>query len=431
MQKIAKCYAKNVTGENLENKIMKTYFYKGYRDILSDHKEDGKDNLDLIKKEILKIFDVKNLSFLIGAGCSSLEIDKENNGKKEKIQIGIPVMSILASDFYQTLNAKDSTYIKNTLKIDLSKEPFKNNLEKLLEVLYSYKFLLEKQGKDIKRVNAFIKKVNAFLLDKCKNEENNKAYSDILDLYKLFYKKLIYRDNNLSKTNIFTTNYDLYSESALDTLGVLYCNGFSGFVERSFNPAVFNYAFAEQMELSNNKWNVIDNFIYLYKLHGSINWIESEEQNHLFNVREVQDLDKVLGTRMIYPTPMKHMATLASPYSDLFREFQKKIMQDKTVLVVVGYSFSDEHINNLIYQALTIPTFRLVVFQDETKEKIKQLKDLNDPRIWIIGGEDSGGSKVYYFDYIVKNILPDIDEEKIEESIDKVLKSFFKNKFEK
>jgi hypothetical protein len=407
---------------------MKTYFYKGCRDILSDHEEDGKDNLDLIKKEILKIFDVKNLSFLIGAGCSSLEIDQKKEKEKEKIQIGIPVMSILASDFYKTLDANDNKYIKDILKIDLSKEPFKSNLEKLLEVLYSYKFILEKQEEALDEANAFIEKVNIFLLDKCKNEANNKAYPDVLDLYKLFYKKLIYRDNNLSKTNIFTTNYDLYSESALDTLGVLYCNGFSGFVERSFNPAVFNYAFAEQMELSNNKWNVIDNFIYLYKLHGSINWIESEEQNHLFNVREVQDLDKVTGKRMIYPTPMKHMATLASPYSDLFREFQKKIMQDKTVLVVVGYSFSDEHINNLIYQALTIPTFRLVVFQDEEKEKIKQLKNLNDPRIWIIGGEDANGLKAYYFDYVVKNILPDIDEEKIEESIDKVIKSFFQKK---
>ncbi len=184
------------------------------------------------------------------------------------------------------------------------------------------------------------------------------------------------------------------------------------------------------MELSNNKWNVIDNFIYLYKLHGSINWTESNNQNHLFNVREVQNLDQGTGERMIYPTPMKHMATLASPYSDLFREFQKKIMQEKTVLVVVGYSFSDEHINNLIYQALTIPTFRLVILQDETNPKIKQLKDLDDPRIWIIGGESTDGSKVYYFDYVVKNILPDIDEEKIEESIDKVLQSFFKKRSE-
>ena len=396
-----------------------------------DGKQDAEqDSLDLIKKEILKIFDVKNLSFLIGAGCSSLE--KEKDGKKEKVQIGIPIMSVLASEFYQTLNKNDAKYIKDILKIDSAKEPFKSNLEKLLEVLYSHRFLLEKQEENLDEINVFIEKVTTFLLNKCKNEENNKSYSDVLDLYKLFYKKLIYRDNNLSKTNIFTTNYDLYSESALDALGVLYCNGFSGFVERYFNPAVFNYAFAEQMELSNNKWNVIDNFIYLYKLHGSINWIESNEQNHLFNVQEVQDLEKATGKRMIYPTPMKHMATLASPYSDLFREFQKKIMQDKTVLVVIGYSFSDEHINNLIYQALTIPTFRLVILQDENKEKIKQLKDLNDPRIWIIGGEDKDANekiaKVHYFDYVVKNILPEIDEEKIEESIDKVLKSFFKKK---
>lgn len=351
---------------------MKTYFYKGSRDILSDKSEDGKDNYDLIKKEILKIFDVKNLSFLIGAGCSSFVKKDGKNAKKEDVQIGIPVMSVLAKDFYATLNTDEGKYIKEVLKIDVSKEPFKGNLEKLLEVLYSHKFLLEKQDGNLKDVDDFIGKVTGFLLDRCKNEKNNKEYSDVFDLYKAFYRKLIYRDNNLSKTNIFTTNYDLYSESALDALGILYCNGFSGFVDRHFNPAVFNYAFAEQMELSNNKWNVIDNFIYLYKLHGSINWIGSDEENHLFNVRETQDLTKGTGERMIYPTPMKHMATFASPYSDLFREFQKKIMQEKTVLVVVGYSFSDEHINDLIYQALTIPTFRLVILQDENNPKIKQ-----------------------------------------------------------
>jgi len=407
---------------------MKTYFYKGSKNILLEKEEiEGQSNLDLIKKEILKIFDVKNLSFLIGAGCSSF--GKEIEVGKEKIEIGIPVMSVLASSFYKTLTKEDNKYIKDVLKIDISKEPFKNNLEKLLEVLYSYRFLLEKQGVDLKEVDTLINKVTGFLLISCKNEENNKKYSDVVDLYKLFYKKLIYRDNNLSKTNIFTTNYDLYSEKALDELGILYSNGFSGFVERYFNPAVFNYAFAEQMELSNSKWNVIDNFIYLYKLHGSINWIESDKQNHLFNVQEVQDLDKITGKVMIYPTPMKHMATLASPYSDLFREFQKKIMQDKTILVVMGYSFSDEHINNLIYQALTIPTFRLVVFQDGKKENIKKLKDLNDPRIWIIYTDDEGEkdiTKIHYFNYVVENILPNIDEEKIEISIDKVFNSFLK-----
>ncbi len=409
---------------------MKTYFYKGGRDILSGKSEEDADIPDLIKKEILKVFDVKNLSFLIGAGCSSYEKKNKDKSDEAGVQIGIPVMSILATEFYKTLTAEDNKYVKDVLKIDIAKEPFKSNLEKLLEVLYSYKFLLEKQGEGLEEVESIIQKVSDFLLIKCKNEENNRTYPDVLELYKSFYKKLIYRDNNLSKTNIFTTNYDLYSESALDALGILYCNGFSGFVDRHFNPAVFNYAFAEQMELSNSKWNVIDNFIYLYKLHGSINWTESDDQNHLFNVREVQNLSQTTGKRMIYPTPMKHMATLASPYSDLFREFQKKIMQEKTVLVVIGYSFSDEHINNLIYQALTIPTFRLVILQDEARPKIKQLIDLDDPRIWVIGGEMTDGAIVHYFNYVVKNILPDIDEEKIEESIDKVFKSFFNKKSE-
>jgi hypothetical protein len=34
----------------------------------------------------------------------------------------------------------------------------------------------------------------------------------------------------------------------------------------------------------------------------------------------------------------------------------------------MGYAFGDEHINNIIYQALTIPTFGLVIFVDPNLE---------------------------------------------------------------
>lgn len=400
------------------------YFYKGKKNILlKKNKDDNQNEIEIIKNEILRIFDVKNLSFLIGAGCSSFI-------NKDKIEIGIPIMSGLAKDFYTNeLNSEDHKILKNKLNIDITNDLFKDNLEKLLEILYSYYFVLDRQSKSVldkDTVNDFIKKIKKFLLKKCINEENNKHYSEVVDLYKTFYRKLVYRDNNLSKTNIFTTNYDLYSEKALDELGILYCNGFSGLINRYFNPMVFNYAYAEQMELSNNKWNVIDNFIYLYKLHGSINWIESEENCHLFKVKEVQIPNEENDTVMIYPTPTKQVASFASPYSDLFREFQKKLMQEKNVLVVIGYSFSDEHINNLIYQALTIPNFRLIIFQDEEKTKIKQLIQLNDPRIWVIGGKD-GDESIYYFKYIVNKLLPDIDgQEKIEKSIENILKNLVK-----
>lgn len=397
------------------------YFFKGSRNILADLKTEETEK-DIVRKEILQVFDVKNLSFLIGAGCSSYQKGDKNQ------EIGVPIMSELAREFYtEVIDEKDKKFITEILKINIENKPFSDNLEKFMEVLHSYLFLLESQTADTAEIDKLILKVTSFLLKKCVNKENNSKNTDVVDLYSLFYKKLIYRDSNLSKTNIFTTNYDLYSETALDKLGILYTNGFTGLVERYFNPTVFNYAYAEQMELSNNKWNVIDNFIYLYKIHGSVNWIESNDQNHLFKVKEIQQPDENSKSVMIYPTPMKQVASFASPYSDLFREFQKKLMQDKNVLIVIGYSFSDEHINNLIYQALTIPNFRLIIFQDSERENIKQLIELNDPRVWVIGGVDDK-KKVHYFNYVVNDLLPDIDQEKIEDSVDKILKNLLKKK---
>jgi len=105
-------------------------------------------------------------------------------------------------------------------------------------------------------------------------------------------------------------------------------------------------------------------------IHGSVNWIEADGENKLFKVKEIQEptLDELREKKsiMIHPTPLKYSASLGSPYSDLFREFQKKLMQNNNILVTIGYSFSDEHINNLIFQAFTIPSFRLIVIGEPT-----------------------------------------------------------------
>ena len=64
---------------------------------------------------------------------------------------------------------------------------------------------------------------------------------------------------------------------------------------------------------------------------------------------------------MIYHTA-KDRSTLMTPYSDLFRTMENRIVQKNSVLVVLGYSFSDDHINRVILNGLSVPTFRLVVF---------------------------------------------------------------------
>jgi hypothetical protein len=246
--------------------------------------------------------------------------------------------------------------------------------------------------------------------------------NSIVELYQSFYRKLIFRDRALPRPWVFTTNYDLFSETAMDRLAMAYSNGFSGSVERRFNPATFRYALAEQLDLTSQRWAALDSYVYLCKLHGSVNWIE--EGNSLFPIREV-----ALGTAphsgplMIYPTPMKQSASFGAPYSDLFREFQNKVVRDQSVLLTVGYSFGDEHVNNIIFQALTVPTFRLVAFVSPTASGIiSKLREIGDPRVWLIGGDGhEDDRKAHYFDTFVEKFMPEPPGNKVDSAVARVL----------
>ncbi len=444
---------------------MEIFFYKGKENILESKKDQVKvDNtesdLKKIQDSFLKVLDNKNLSFLLGSGCSSFKIENENFK-----EVGIPVMAPLAKEFYNDGNfTEEKEWLKTSLQIDLADSVFATNLEVFLSTLHSLSFYHSKKTKptieaetsvispgtteepiafkeleDSEKIKSIILKARNFLLQKCLNEENIKLESGkpsidlpLIELYKQFYRKLLSRNSTLPRLNIFTTNYDLYSERSMDLLGIHYVNGFTGGISKFFNPAIFNYALAEKMDLSQSKWSVIDNFFYLYKIHGSVNWIEAEGENKLFKVKEIQEptLEQLKdeATIMIHPTPLKYNASLGSPYSDLFREYQKKLMQYNNILVTIGYSFSDEHINNLIFQAFTIPSFRLIVIGEPTETNaIGKLRELHDSRIWIIGEKWPTGETDYvplhFFKRFVEEIMPDLTAEDLDKKMDTTIQN--------
>ncbi len=434
---------------------MDIYFYKGNDNTLAnikgkpdDEGSESKEIADLkaktkkLQESFLKVLDNKNLSFLLGSGCSSYKLENE-----EFKEVGIPVMAPLAKEFYSLEVFEDpKEWLKTELSIDVEHENFSNNLETFLSTLHSLSFYHSKTKEALKEEKPFAelsnenkiefitKQARNFLLKKCLNTENAKSEEGktsidkpLIETYKQFYRKLLSRNPTLPRLNIFTTNYDLYSERAMDLLGIHYVNGFTGGISKFFNPAIFNYALAEKMDLSQSKWSVIDNFFYLYKIHGSVNWIEADGENKLFKVKEIQEPTleelKDKDTIMIHPTPLKYNASLGSPYSDLFREFQKKLMQNNNILVTIGYSFSDEHINNLIFQAFTIPSFRLIVIGESTENNaIGKLLELNDTRIWIIGENWPAGktdyTPLYFFKNFVEQILPDLTAEDLDHKME-------------
>ncbi|MBO6086705.1 MAG: SIR2 family protein [Acetobacter sp.] len=299
-------------------------------------------------------------------------------------------------------------------------------------------------------VDNAIKDVKDFILNYF--QDNTNKHNTVINLYQQFYQKLIFRDRALPRPWIFTTNYDLFNEQAMDRLGIPYCNGFSGVIERYFNPSVFRYSLGQQLDISSRHWEPVDHFVYLCKLHGSISWQESQENTSLFRIKEIQpresdifqegDTSADSAPVLIYPTPMKQSASLGSPYVDLFREFHKQIVCEQSVLFTIGYSFGDEHINNIIFQALTIPNFHLIILIDKDKFEsgvVKTLFELNDPRIWIISDNDTQTNqgtdkqKAYHFETFIKHFMPvqpkeDSIDEIIRHTIERLLKESKKSK---
>lgn len=401
---------------------------------------DWNKGIESARQAISEAMNAKNIAFLLGAGCSSLM-----KGKKE---LGIATMAPLAKEFCgETLDArtagfyadppvvgaapapwrltKDELEYLDSLGIDLAKD-YSRNLERLMEVLFAQRFVLRHSENAALHpyravLDGIIKKVQDFLWTRVtQGAFATDGDTTVRDLYERFYKKLVLRDRSLPRPWVFTTNYDHFSELAMDRLGIPYANGFSGVVERRFNPAIFRYALAEQLDVASRKWTAVDAFVYLCKLHGSVTW--TEDDHGLFPIKEVWPPEST-NQMLIYPTPAKQNSSLGSPYADMFREFQSRIVREQSVLITAGYAFGDEHLNNIIYQALTIPTFRLVIFAaPDTGGEIAKLRALRDPRIWIIGGDGPAeGTRAHYFDMIVEYFMPQRPSDRIDDAVRKVL----------
>jgi hypothetical protein len=246
-----------------------------------------------------------------------------------------------------------------------------------------------------------------------------------------FIKALLQRPLNLRRANIFTANYDLAFEYAFDKLGVHYIDGFSGFHKRFFKPETFEYDIFYPGSTTSGKVQRIEKVVRYFKLHGSLSWVNTDtrDANNLYGIEEkslelIESLKKK-GEIIIYPSAVKKSYTLDLPYSELFRQFASTITQSQSVLITVGYSFGDEHFNDIIYQALSNPTFTLIVvdFQGTRNEYINKLRELNDPRIIILEG-------AFFGDFLTfaDTLMPNFNSIDNNENVAKTLNEIFSQK---
>ncbi|WP_445735312.1 SIR2 family protein [Mariniflexile sp.] len=135
---------------------------------------------------------------------------------------------------------------------------------------------------------------------------------------------------------VFTTNYDLLLEEAFEDLSIPYFDGFVGSRQSFFDLR------AVEDNLIPKHWT------RLWKIHGSINWFQKEN-------KEVyrSSLTKANGdSYLIYPSHLKYEQSRKMPYLALIDQLNRFIRLPNSLLIISGYSFNDQHLNDTIINAL-------------------------------------------------------------------------------
>jgi hypothetical protein len=359
--------------------------------------QDQKKNISNILKQICS--KSENLNFLLGSGCSLPAISLMGNTfialKREE-----PVLSEILGKY--NADNKDIEGFLNHLNHGLNFLEHGslqyNKIENAFNI--TKKFLLKSIN-----VNYNVKQERPLM-------KGDMDTLKTLELYLKFYRSIFsYRDFNkqASPINIFTTNYDLFSEVALEKLGIHYTNGFKGFVTRTFEPSMFRLRLVDEENRYKEKWSAVRRFVKLYKIHGSIDWKFDVEDQTIIQSKIVNtDYSHEI---LIYPTVHKHLESQQSPYSELFREFTNNMQRKNSTLIVIGYGFPDEHINQLISQSLQNDDFNLIVFGNKFEcnarlfiEKHKEKNNLH-----FIGGNIDSVNDGHYFNNIIRFLEDGID----------------------
>lgn len=304
----------------------------------------------------------KSVIFLLGAGCS--------------FDATVPVSKVMIENLETLLEElyKDNlfplyNYVKYTMdygnKLSCQKQDF--NIESLLVILH----LLS----EYKRTHLY-PFVNGYT-----NDLREYAGADFENVYKLIdviekelpgwvtldsYKKAAYY-NNFEKfqkeltfaIRIFSLNYDLCLEQNVN------CKIETGFFEDK--PWDGNrFIQTEDDE---------ETAIYLYKLHGSIDWERKNDQLR-------KSAQHNIKPDVIFGTDIKLQAI--DPYLFYLYEFRKYALASE-IIIAIGYSFNDNHINDLIRQAMDYDKSKKLISvspvengTDEFNRIQKRLKLSND-----------------------------------------------------
>lgn len=269
----------------------------------------------------------KSVVFLLGAGCS--------------YDAGVPISKDMIKKLESLLDDKQPLkdlyeYVKYTMEygFKLTNQETEFNIESLLITLH----LLEENKKA--RLYPFITGYSNNLLDVA--GDNYKNVTSLIELIQEELPKWVtlssyHRASYYNRFEKFQKEYNF----ALRVFSLNYdlC------LEKNCGDSIVETGFWDDQQWDGNRFlQAVDEetTIYLYKLHGSINW---ERTNNELIISQQQGI----VPDIIFGTDLKMQSI--DPYLFYLYEFRKYLLSAE-VIIVIGYSFNDAHINDLIRQAM-------------------------------------------------------------------------------
>lgn len=266
--------------------------------------------------------EIENIVLLSGAG-SSFDIGKTNKGL---------IMSGLWDEFEKESKAILDKLIENT------KHP---KTEKDLETLLTKAGMLNNVSDGILKNEIEI--VRKFIVDKCTLDlPLNSPHIKLIN-------KVTLRPQKYPRVKLFTLNYDTLFEQAAREGMFTVIDGFTFSSPREFNGKYFDYDLIEtRHNRQDKKDSTIAKLFYLFKMHGSLNWMNE-------NDKIIQSDEKTISIEkrvMIFPQDSKYEHSYEQPYFEMMARFQQALRLENTLLITIGFSFVDKHISSVILESL-------------------------------------------------------------------------------
>jgi hypothetical protein len=239
---------------------------------------------------------------------------------------------------------KDFSTILTLVKYTEEQKAFMN-LEHLLSILQIEKRSTENKAGDVSKITSFINSIESIILKECSFQLPDTAPHDF------FLKKLLKARKNIDpRIKLFTLNYDMSFETASDRVGAVLIDGFSFTQRQFFNPSTYDLdiVYREKSRIHSEE-SFYSKVIQLFKIHGSVTWRKTMDG---IITKEKQPVSNAVEAVLIYPNSSKYEKSYEMPFFELVSRFQNTLRKENTTLLVIGYSFNDDHINRILRESV-------------------------------------------------------------------------------